>query len=95
MAAGAHTHTLTNLNPQMDILDIDFIRWTSSIDPQKNGTLIQSMVDDADPAFSDVVDAQSTTPVHVVNFYRNTGHTTSRLGSEFNFTFALGGAKRK
>lgn len=82
------THTLTILNQHSDVFDIDYISWTSNIDPRKNGTLSRSVVDDTAPAFQYQANAWSTTPSNLSSFYGSTGHTASKLGSTFNFTFA-------
>lgn len=66
-------HTLTILNLQEAILDIDYITWTSSVNQDKGGTLVRSVVDDADPAFHYQANVWTSTPSNLSTFYGGTG----------------------
>ncbi|KAG6873716.1 hypothetical protein C0995_012180 [Termitomyces sp. Mi166 len=68
------THTFTILNKDTGILDIDYITWTSAVDPNKNGTLSRTPLDDIDPSFTYYGGTWSTAPLQAESFYDNTGH---------------------
>ncbi|KAG6844326.1 hypothetical protein H0H87_007732 [Tephrocybe sp. NHM501043] len=73
------THTLTILNQHTDILDIDYITWTSKVDTNKNGTLSRVVKDDFDSAFK-YFGTWSTASDNLSDFYSNTGHSTLLTG---------------
>ncbi|KAF5384275.1 hypothetical protein D9615_003297 [Tricholomella constricta] len=83
------THTLTLMSQHSGVFDIDYITWTSKIDQNKNSTLVRQIVDDADPAFDYSTNPWSTTPSNLSSFHSSTGHSASKFGSSFNFTFEV------
>ncbi|KAJ6607004.1 hypothetical protein B0H10DRAFT_2073432 [Mycena sp. CBHHK59/15] len=84
---GSHILTITNSN--WTFLDIDWITWSSEVGPPGNSSLLQeTMVDDADPAFTYFPHgAWDMNPPDFANFSGGTGHSTAQDQASVNYTF--------
>lgn len=78
------------MNQNASILDIDYITWVSKVNQDKNGDVVRLVVDDVDAAFHYQAGAYlwSATPSNSsTDFFKGTGHRSSKFGSAVNFTF--------
>ncbi|RDB16554.1 hypothetical protein Hypma_002768 [Hypsizygus marmoreus] len=82
-------HVVTITNSQYNLLDIDYITWTSVVDSSKGGPVAQVFSDDTDHMFKYLpANEWSNKPSNSSGFNGGTGHTTSKSGASFTYTFS-------
>ncbi|KAJ6609889.1 hypothetical protein B0H10DRAFT_2062966 [Mycena sp. CBHHK59/15] len=84
---GLHTVTITNQGTTF--LDIDFITWQSSVGPDDE-QLVVDTVQDADPSFVYTpINSWGTNPPNLGTFSGSSGHATATPGAFMTYTFQV------
>ncbi|EIW74819.1 hypothetical protein CONPUDRAFT_112764 [Coniophora puteana RWD-64-598 SS2] len=84
LTQGPHTVSITNTQVG-DYLDIDLVKWTSSIGDDDD-TLVQSVIEDTDSSFS-YDSSWNNNPQNAYMYSGSSGHTTSNNGGSATLTF--------